>query len=231
MVRMTNCVDLVMASRTSRAAAGRVRQSGDEILRLAHDEGFDIVYQLIGEKLHGTVAGPGDVGCQNEVRPMKFKQRVAFLRRLLGEDVKAGARDQSLLQRLPQRLLIHQAAPSRIDQNGRAFHLSELIDADHVASLFGQRQVQRNHVAFRQYLFEWGEYDTGCLRRSMIRKQHLHSEAAGNARRSLAEDSLTDDAYGCAVKIANRMVKEAELIGPLPPAILNIPAISKEIAS
>ena len=171
------------------------------------------------------------MGCQNEVRQAQLEQRVAFLGRLLAEDVEAGARDQSLLERLRQRLLIHQSAPGRIDQNGRALHLAQLVDADHVASLVGQRQVQGNHVALRQHLIEGGEYDAWCLRRSMIGKQHVHSEATGDTCRSLAEDSLAKDAYGCAVKIANRVVKEAKLIDQLPPAILNIPAVSEQIAS
>ena len=170
------------------------------------------------------------MGCQNEVRQAQLKQRVAFPGRLLAEDVKAGARDQSLLERHHQRLLIHQPAPSGIDENRRALHLAELLDADHVASLVGQRQVQGNHLAFREYLIEWGEYDSWRLRRSMIGEQHVHSEATGDTCRSLAEGSLADDAYGCAVEIANRVVKEAKLIDLLPPAILNIPAVSEQIA-
>src|SRR6266513_911769 len=205
--------------------------SGDQVLRLPCDEGFDIVYQLIGEKLHGAVTGPGDMGYQNEVRQAQLQQRVALLGRLAGEDVKAGARDQSLLERLHQRLLIHQPAPSRVDQDGAALHPAEFLDADHVAGLVGQRQVQGNHVALRQYLSERGEYDTGCPWRSMVGKQHVHAEATGDTCRSLPEGTLADEAYGCAVEIANRVVEEAELIDLLPPAILDIPPVSEQVAS
>ena len=171
------------------------------------------------------------MGCQNEVRQAQLEQGVALLGRLVGKDVKAGARDQPLLERLHQRFLIHQPAPSRVDQDGAALHLAEFLDADHVAGLVGQRQVQGNHVALRQYLSKRGEYDTGCLWRSMVGKQHVHAEATGDTCRCLAEGTLADEAYGCAVEIANRVVEEAELIDLLPPAILDIAAVSEQVAS
>ena len=65
----------------------------------------------------------------------------------------------------------------------------------------------------------------------MVGKQHVHAEATGDTCRSLPEGTLADDAYGCAVEIANRVVEEAELIDLLPPAILNIPAVSEQVAS
>src|SRR2546421_9065647 len=65
----------------------------------------------------------------------------------------------------------------------------------------------------------------------MIGKQHVHAEATGDTCRSLPEGTLPDDAHGCAVEIANRVVEEAELIDLLPPATLNVPAVSEQIAT
>ena len=90
--------------------------------------------------------------------------------------------------------------------------------------------MQGNHVALRQHLSEWGEYDTWCLGRSVIGKQHVHAEATGDMCRCLAEGSLADDAQGRAVQIANRVVKKAKLIDLLPPAVLDILAVSEQIA-
>src|SRR5207302_7607991 len=140
------------------------------------------------------------------------EQPVAVFGRFLAEYVEAGARDQALLEGLDQRLFIHQSAPSRIDENGRALHFADLLDADHVAGLGAQRHVQRYHVTLHQYLIERGEYDPWCFRGGMIGKQHVHAEAAGDTSCSLAEHSLADDADGRTVQVPDRVVKETELI-------------------
>src|ERR1700728_4506344 len=96
--------------------------SGHEVLRPAAHVGFDVVDQLIGKELHGAVARPGDVRRQDEVRQAQLQQRIAFLGRLSGQDVETRAGDHSLLERLRQRLLIHQPAARGVDQYGRALH-------------------------------------------------------------------------------------------------------------
>ena len=167
---------------------------------------------------------------QNEVGQAQLEQRVALPGRLPGEDVEAGARDQALLQRLHQSPLVHQSTPRRIDQNGRALHSAELLDADHVASVRGQRHVQRDHVALGQHLIERGEYHPRRLGRCVIGEQHPHAEAAGDIRRSLAEHAFADDAEGRAVQITDRVVEEAELIDLLPAALFHIFAVCDEVA-
>src|SRR5919108_359136 len=197
-------------------------ESGDEILRAPSHEGLYVVYELIGQKLHCAVARPGHMRREDKIRQAQLKQRIALLGWLLCEDVEAGAGDQALRQRLNQRPFIHQSPARRIDQNGGALHLAELLDADHVARLSGQGHVQRYDIALYQHLFKRSEYDSLCLRRRVIGKQDLHPKAARDVRRSLAEHSLADDAEGCAVEISNRVVEETELVDLLPPASFHI---------
>ena len=76
--------------------------SGNPVARLAADEGFDIVDQLVGQGLHRRVRGPGHVRQQDEVgqgQQFRGKQRIARDRRLLRQHVETGAGDLALLER------------------------------------------------------------------------------------------------------------------------------------
>ena len=88
---------------------------------------------------------------------MKFGRRTSssgwpFLRRLDGQHVEAGARDQPLVERLNQRRLIDQSAAGGVDEQGIALHFAKRRDVDQVARRRQQRAVQRDHVGLREHL-------------------------------------------------------------------------------
>ena len=54
----------------------------DYVLRLAARVCFDVVNELIGERLHRLNARPGVVRSEQEVRKLQFEKRIALARRL-----------------------------------------------------------------------------------------------------------------------------------------------------
>ena len=58
------------------------------------------------------------------------------------------------LQRLGQRLLVHQRAAGRVDEHGRPLHLLELLGAEHAARLLVQVGVDRDEVRLAQQRVE-----------------------------------------------------------------------------
>ena len=90
--------------------------------------------------------------------------------------------------------------------------------------------MQRDHVRLREYLVVRGEGHSLHLGRRMIGEQHAHTECAPDRRRALADGALADDAERGSVQIADVVGEEAELVGLVPNAILDILAVREQIA-
>src|SRR5690606_11492877 len=118
--------------------------------------GFDIVDQLIGEKVYCLSRGPGNMWCKNEIGTMQVEQWIALPGWLDGEYVEARACNNAFFQGLNQRRLIDESTPRGVDQQRAALHPAQLINADHVARSRRQGAMQREYVRLGEYLIERG---------------------------------------------------------------------------
>lgn len=79
--------------------------------------------------------GGGDVRRGNDVGSLK--QRVIRRRRFHREDIKARAKELSMLQRVPERGFIHDSAARSVHENRAVFHFCEPIPINQIASAGG----------------------------------------------------------------------------------------------
>ena len=166
---------------------------------------------------------------------MKFEtphveQRMAVARRLDRQHIETRTRDQSFVERLNQRGLIHQAAARGIDQQRVALHLAQRLESIilRVAGISGQCSDITSDSASTS---SCGVKSRPPFRRRMVGEQHPHAERAPDGRRRLTDGAFADDAERRAVQIADRVREEAELLGPIPDARSRTScAVRKEIA-
>ena len=70
-------------------------RSSHQMLRLVGDKGFDVVDQLVCQKLHGLLRCPSHMRRQNEIRRANVEQRVAVFGWLLRQHIEACTRDHA----------------------------------------------------------------------------------------------------------------------------------------
>ena len=70
--------------------------------------------------------------------------------RLLSEDVQRGAPEPAVLEHLDQRILVHDRAARRVDQQGGRLHPRESLAADQATAHRRQLEVDREHVRPRR---------------------------------------------------------------------------------
>ena len=81
------------------------------------------------------------------------------VRRLLGEDVEAGAGDPALGERVGERLLVDDAAAGGVDDAHGRLDLGQRLLADQADRLGGLGQVHGDEVALREQLVEGDQPD------------------------------------------------------------------------
>ena len=151
-------------------------------------------------------------------------------RRLDVEHVDGGARDDASPQSIGQSRRIDQRAAAGVDEHGLALHQAERPLADESLRLGRQRQVKGDRVALREQLVQ-REFIGLALESGRLGEQHTHSDAARDARRSLADPAPADHAENRAAQIANRGSGPAEVRGVLPTAIDGSRGVHEELAA
>jgi hypothetical protein len=81
-----------------------------------------------------------------------------------GRDIKPGARHLALVERLSERLFVHESAARRVDEKGPFLHHGKFGRADHTPAGGSERSMQRNDVALPQHLLK------RCIERTHSRR-------------------------------------------------------------
>ena len=119
-------------------------------------------------------------------------------RGLLAEHVDRGAGDHAALDRLVQRLLVHERAARGVDEVGARLHARELLAADQPARLLVQRGVQRHEVGLLQQRLERDQLDAdrgGALAGDeRVVGDDAHLEGARTLGHARADAPEADDA-------------------------------------
>ena len=128
---------------------------------------------------------------------LRGRQHVAD-RRLFAEDVDGGPGDHAALDRLVQRLLVHERPARGIHEVGARLHARELRAADQAARLLVQRRVQRHEVGLLQQRLERDQLDADRGRALVgderVVGDHAHLEGARTLRHPRADAPEADDA-------------------------------------
>ena len=144
--------------------------------------------------------------CGLAITLSNLQQRMVHLRRLLGPDVEAGARDLLRAQRVLERLLVVDVAARRGDEIGVLLHQAELARADHAARAVVERAVDRDEVRSPQQFVERDLGGAALGDRLLVEigvvGQHLHVEQrAAQPRDAAADVAEPADADGAAVDV------------------------------
>jgi hypothetical protein len=86
------------------------------------DKSFDIVDHLIGQGLHGFIAGPGNMRRNNQVWQVNVQKRTSLTRRLCAQYIDSGASQLTIPQGVDQSRVVNQSTPGGIDQQGIPLH-------------------------------------------------------------------------------------------------------------
>ena len=120
------------------------------------------------------------------------------VRRLLGEDVDAGAGDPALGERLGERLLVDDPAAGGVDDAHGRLDLGQRLLADQADRLGGLGQVHGDEVALREQLVEGDQLGAelaGALSGDVgVVGEDLHAEALEPLGDELADAAEADDA-------------------------------------
>jgi hypothetical protein len=140
------------------------------------------------------------------------------LREGLGlEDVESGTGDGSLLESLDERGFVDQSAAGAIDEAHPGLAPGQCVGIDEVASLFGERRVDRQKVGPGPDLFQLAEFDTQRIGRARWQEgvvhEHGHSECLGPDRDLAADPSHAQDAEGLRVEFDSHQTLLAPLAG------------------
>jgi len=132
---------------------------------------------------------------------LELQERIARVRRFLGEDVDGGAGDVPGTDGAGERLLVDDAAAGDVDESRSLPHAHELGRTDHPAGRVGQRHVDGEKICFGQKCLKVAELDA-CLLGAFngdqrVMGEHPHAQPfARDACHLEADLAETEDSEG-----------------------------------
>jgi hypothetical protein len=97
---------------------------------------------------------PGDVWGGNQVGCVPVSGTGGLGQRLFGEDVERCTAEVAAAERLDDGVLIDDSAPRRVDKDRSGAHRRDVVLADHVAGLVGERDVDAHGVTLGEGVIE-----------------------------------------------------------------------------
>ena len=101
--------------------------------------------ECLAEDAHPGLRGArGDMRRDDDVGPMQ-QGMIGRQRFRLGH-IEPGSEQTSSIERVEQRIAVHETATGGVDEHHTALHLQELVDADHASRRVAQRHMQGDDI-------------------------------------------------------------------------------------
>jgi hypothetical protein len=143
-------------------------------------------------------------------------ERVFWFRRLAGEAIKSDPGDQAKVERFDEIGLVDETSASAIDDQWALRHSAELRQRQHVARVWQQWTVERDHVGGGEHFVE-GRVKRPEPRHALVStEERPHPERFAEFRDPLPDDPFAENAQHRPGEITDWMGEEAELISLLP---------------
>src|SRR5215510_4407942 len=110
------------------------------------------------------------------------------------EDIEPGAPDLAALETLDQRRLVDERAARGVDENGARLQAGDARGIDDAARLVVEREIERNDIGARQQGVEVDERHAGVRAWRPVPGDHLHADAARDARDLAPDAAESNDA-------------------------------------